>query len=228
MDVVRLAALAVVLGMGHAPRPFAVGETLEYDARIGMLPAGTASISVAREAAVRGQPVFVFTMNGAGGPPGLRTAYAMTSWTGTDPFTSRRFDRRVTLAGRTEEHRFEIVPDSLRYREAGAGQDWVTPAAPLDELALLYYLRTLPLRPGDARALRGYFRNGYNPVMLTVTGREMVTLGNGSSVPCLALRLTAAGTTSRVWLTDDARRLPARLDLPLSYGRVTLLLRQPG
>ena len=228
MGIVRLAALAAVLAMGHASWPFAVGETLEYDARIGMLSAGTASIRVAREDAVRGRPVFVFTMSGAGGPPGLRTAYAMTSWTGLDPFTSRRFDRRVTLAGRTEEHRFEIVPDSLRYRETGSGRDWVAPAAPLDELALIYYLRILPLQPGDVRALRGYFRNGYNPVMLTVTGREMVTLGNGTSVPCLALRLTSAGTTSRVWLTDDARRLPARLDLPLSYGRVTLLLRQPG
>jgi len=228
MGVGRLAALALVLGMGHASWPFTIGETLEYDARIGMLSAGSASISVAREDAVRGRPVFVFTMHGSGGPPGLRTSYAMTSWTGTEPFTSRRFDRRVTLAGRTEEHHFEIVPDSLRYREAGGGQDWVTPAAPLDELGLLYYLRTLPLRPGDVRALRGYFRNGYNPVMLTVTGREMVTLGNGSSVECLVLRVTSAGTTSRVWLTDDARRLPARLDLPLSYGRVSLVLRQPG
>ena len=48
MGVVRLAVLALVLGMGRAPWPFAVGETLEYDARIGMLSAGTASISVAR------------------------------------------------------------------------------------------------------------------------------------------------------------------------------------
>lgn len=211
-----------------APPPFTVGETLEYDARIGLVPAGSATTSVVRMAAVRGQPVYVFSMHGAGGPPGLRSSYAMTSWTGVEPFVSRRFDRSVTLAGRTEQHEYEIVPDSLRYRETGAGaepRDWVAPATPLDELAFLYYLRTLPLAPGDARVLRGYFRNGYNPVTVTVTGRENVTLGNGRAVACLALRITAAGTVSRVWLTDDPRRLPAQLELPLTIGRARLVLR---
>lgn len=225
MGVLRLLAALILLGAREVALPFAVGETLEYDARIGIVPAGSATTRVARTDVVRGRPVYVFTMTGRGGPAGLGTSYAMTSWTGQDPFTSRRFDRRVVLAGRAEEHHFEIVPDSLRYREIG-GRDWVTPAAPLDELALLYYLRTLPLRPGERRALQGYFRNGYNPVVVSVGGRESVTLGSGQTVSCLPLTVTAAGTTSRVWLTDDGRRLPAQLDLPLSFGRVRLVLRQ--
>jgi hypothetical protein len=227
MGMVHWLAALVLLWAGQATLPFPVGETLEYDARIGMLPAGSASTRVVRTDVVRGRPVYVFTMSGSGGPPGLGTTYAMTSWTGAAPFTSRRFDRRVTLAGRTEEHHYEIVPDSLRYREIGSGRDWITPAAPLDELALLYSLRVLALRPGETRALRGYFRNGYNPVLVSATGRESVTLGNGHLVPCVALTITAAGTTIRVWLTDDAQRLPAQLDLPLSFGRVRLVLRRP-
>lgn len=225
MGMVRLLAALILLGARDAAVPFPVGETLEYDARVGMVPAGSATTSVVRTDVVRGRPVYVFTMSGRGGPAGLGTSYAMTSWTGQDPFTSRRFDRRVVLAGRVDEHHFEIVPDSLRYREIG-GRDWVTPAAPLDELALLYYLRTLPFRPGERRALRGYFRNGYNPVVVSVGSRESVVLGNGQTVSCLALSITTAGTTSRVWLTDDARRLPAQLDLPLSFGRVRLVLRR--
>ena len=227
MGMVWLLAALVVFGARDAAVPFAVGETLEYDARLGMVPAGSATTRVARTDVVRGRPVYVFTMTGRGGPVGLGTSYAMTSWTGQDPFTSRRFDRRVVLAGRAEEHHFEIVPDSLRYREIG-GRDWVTPAAPLDELAMLYYLRTLPLSPGGRRVLRGYFRNGYNPVVLSVGGRESVVLGNGRTVSCLALSITSAGTTSRVWLTDDARRLPAQLELPLNFGRVRLVLREPS
>jgi hypothetical protein len=227
MGMVRLLAALALFGAREAAVPFPVGETLEYDARLGIMPAGSATTRVVRTDVVRGRPVYVFSMTGHGGPAGLGTSYAMTSWTGEAPFTSRRFDRRVVLAGRADEHHFEIVPDSLRYREIGGGRDWVTPAAPLDELALLYYLRTLPLRPGDRQALRGYFRNGYNPVVVSAGGRESVTLGNGQTVACLALTITAAGTTSRVWLTDDARRLPAQLELPLSFGRVRLVLRRP-
>lgn len=225
-EFMLIAAAAMLLGTAPAAAPpFSVGETLSYDAKVGMFSAGSATTKVERLDTDRGQRVYVFAMTGAGGPPGLRADYAMTSWTGVDPFTSRRFDRRVTLAGRTEAHQFQIVPDSLRYREIGGSQDFVAPSAPLDELAMLYYLRTLPLSPGDVRSLRGYFRNGYNPITVRALGVESVALGRGTTVPCMHVRIAAAGTTSDVWLTNDAKKLPAQLDLVTSFGRVRLVLR---
>jgi uncharacterized protein DUF3108 len=222
----RIAATAVLLGAAPAaPRPFSVGETLTYDAKLGLFPAGSARTTVERLDTDRGARVYVFGMTGAGGPPGLRAEYAMTSWTGVDPFTSRRFDRRVTLAGRTEEHHFQIVPDSQRYRELGGAEDWVAPSAPLDELALLYYLRTIDLSPGESRSLRGYFRNGYNPLTVRAVAVEPILLGRGTTVSCAHLRITAVGTTSDVWLTEDARKLPAQLELATTFGRVRLVLR---
>jgi hypothetical protein len=148
----------------------------------------------------------------------------MTSWVGGDRFTSRRFHRRTEFRGRVTDERFVIVPDSGLYRAEGAAGAWVTPAQPLDELALLYYLRTLRLTPGSSHTLRGYFRNGYNPVRVRVTGREMVELGSGEEVACLALTVSAAGLTSEVWLTDDAARVPAQLRVPTVLGRVRLVL----
>ena len=46
----------------------------------------------------------------------------------------------------------------------------------------------------------------------------------GKSASCLAVQVTARGTTMRVWLTDDTRRLPAQLEIPLPFGSVTLPL----
>lgn len=224
---VAILATTMLISRHSAPYPFAVGETLQYDARVGPLQAGTATSRVTRTGMERGHPVYVLTMSGAGGPPGFRSEYAMTSWVGVDRFVSRRFHRRMSVSGRVDDRRFEIVPDSLRYREEGSSQAWVAPANPLDELALLYYLRTLTFEVGQARALRGYFKSGYNPVTVRATGRERVTLGNGTTLPSIALRVTAAGSTIDVWLSDDARRLPVQLDLPLSFGRVRLLLRAP-
>lgn len=204
--------------------PFAVGETLRYEAFLGSLRAGTATLSVARTETDRGARVFVLTMDGGSRSRMLAARYAMTSWVGADRFTSRRFHRRADVAGRVTDERFRIVPDSLRYRLEGSRQDWVTPPEPLDELALLYRLRSLPLRAGASFALRGYFKNGYNPLRVTVTGREPVRLASGESVDCFALRITAAGAMSRVWITDDARRLPAQVELGLPVGRVRVVL----
>jgi hypothetical protein len=61
-------------------------------------------------------------------------------------------------------------------------------------------------------------------VRVRVVGRERVQLADGATVSTLALQVTAAGAMSEVWLTDDARRLPAQLRVPLPIGRVTLTL----
>ena len=49
-------------------------------------------------------------------------------------------------------------------------------------------------------------------------------LYDGSSAPCLVLDVSTRGTTMRVRLTDDARRLPVQLELPMSFGTVSLEL----
>jgi Protein of unknown function (DUF3108) len=222
-SVFLLIGYASLLARLAAPYPFAVGETLRYDAKLGYFPVGTATAKVSRLAQERGEKAFVFAMTGAGGPPGYRVQFDLTSWVDSNEFNSLRFHRRLLQAGKVEEHEYVIVPDSARYREAGVPGDWVSPTEPLDELAFLYYLRTAPLKVGKSYSFARYFKTGYNPIQVTVTGRESVPLPNGTA-PCLAVEVATHGTSMRVWLTDDARRLPAQLELPLPFGVVTLQL----
>jgi hypothetical protein len=77
---------------------------------------------------------------------------------------------------------------------------------------------------GQDYSVARYFKTGYNPIQVSVTGRESIAMPGGTSTPCLALRVTARGTTMRLWLTDDKRRLPAQLEIPLPFGSVTLTL----
>jgi hypothetical protein len=215
------AALLARLGGGY---PFAVGETLRYDAKLGYFPVGEASMSVTRMARERGTDSFVFTAGGQGGPPGWRVKYDMTSWVGSARFNSLRFHRRLEQGGKVEEHGYVIVPDSARYREEGVEGDWAAPANPLDELAFLYYLRAAPLTVGRTYSLARYFKTGYNPIQVKVSGRESIPMPDGAATSCLLLQVSTRGTTMRVWLTDDNRRLPAQLEIPLPFGTVTFSL----
>jgi hypothetical protein len=204
--------------------PFAVGETLQYDAKLGYFSVGTASVSVSRMVRERGAEAFEFSMAGQGGPPGWRVRYDLTSRVGAARFQSLRFRRRLEQGGKVEEHGYVIIPDSARYREEGVPGDWVAPSDPLDELAFLYYLRAAPLEVGRSYSLKRYFKTGYNPVNVYVAGRESIDLPGGTSAPCLAVQVTSRGAIMRVWFTDDKRRLPAQLELPLPFGSVTLVL----
>ena len=228
MPVTTLLAHAALLAQLAAPYPFAVGETLTYDATLGVFPVGTATATVSGQTRERGKDALVFGLIGQGGPPGIRLRYELTSWVGTARFASLRFHRKVVQGNSVEEERFQIVPDSSRYRMEGGAQDWVTPRDPLDELAFLYYLRTMPLEAGRSYTVGRYFRTGYNPVQVRVTGREQRLLFDGRTVPCLAVTVTARGSTMGVVFTDDDRRLPVELDLPLPYGSVTLELTGTG
>jgi hypothetical protein len=163
-------------------------------------------------------------MAGQGGPTGWRVSYDLTSRVDTARFRSLRFHRRLVQAGKVDEHSYIIIPDSARYREEGVPGDWLAPAEPLDELAFLYYLRAAPLKVGKTYSLQRYFKTGYNPIQVRVTGREAVAMADGSSAPCLAVEVSSRGETMRVWFTDDTRRLPAQLEIPLPFGSVTLSL----
>ena len=224
--IVRAALLARLAGPAPAPvapYPFAVGETLSYDAKLGYFPIGSATASVGR-AREQGADAFVFAFAGAGGPPGVRVQYELTSWTRSTRFASLRFHRKMVQGNSVEEQRYQIVPDSSRYRLEGGGQDWVAPRDALDELAFMYYLRTAPLESGRSYTVSRYFRSGYNPIQVRVVGRESVTLYDNSSVPCFVLDISTRGTTMRMRLSDDARRLPVQLELPMSFGTVSLEL----
>jgi hypothetical protein len=218
-----LARLASPAPAPAAPYPFTAGETLSFDAKLGYFPIGsaTATVGLARE---QGADAFVFAFTGAGGPPGIRIQYDLTSWTRSARFASLRFHRKLVQGNSVEEQRYQIVPDSSRYRLEGGAQDWVAPRDALDELAFMYYLRTAPLESGRTYTISRYFRTGYNPIMVRVVGRESVTLYDNSSVPCFVLDVTSRGTTMRVHLTDDARRLPVQLELPMNFGTVSLEL----
>lgn len=210
--------------LAAAPLPFAPGEVLQYDAKLGMLPIGTATVTVKPMAQERGAQAFVFSATGEGRPLGLRVGAELTSWVRARGFNSLRFHRRVFQGGSVDETQFQIIPDSARYREDGNPQDWVAPRDPLDELAFLYYLRTLPLKVGATYEIPRYFKTGYNPVQVRVTGHGTRDLPGGRTAQVLDVEISSRTLRMGVKLTDDARRLPVEMDLPLPFGRVTLEL----
>ena len=220
-----LALLALPSSPGAAPGyPFAVGERLQYEATVGMVPVGSASIVVNPMATEQGRQAFVFAASGEARPLGLRFGAELTSYVGVQPFNSLRFHRKLIQGTTVNDVQFQIVPDSSRYRQVGDPRDWVAASNPLDELAFLYYLRTARLQVGASYSISRYFQTGYNPVQDRVTGRETRTLPDGKSTPVLTLEVTSRGNLVTLALTDDARRLPVEIDLPLPFGRVTLAL----
>ena len=82
----------------------------------------------------------------------------------------------------------------------------------------------MPMKVGKTYQLSRYFKTGYNPIQVTGRVARFDPPAEWGERTGAVVEVTARGTTVGVRFTDDARRLPVQLDLPLPYGSVTLEL----
>jgi hypothetical protein len=217
----------------RAPYPVGVGEVFEYSAKSGFITLGSASMRVARVDTVRGIPAFLFRFHIEGGNRLFRLNDINESWTSVDGLVSLRFHQEMNQNSRQKFRRFEILPDSGYYRQEGVAATPKTPAHPLDDAAIVYFLRAYPgpLEEGKAYAFDNYFKAEKNPLIVRVHRRETMELPDGSKVPCLVLQPTIGESglfsnrsDARIWITDDARRIPVQIRSRLPWLTVTLRL----
>jgi len=220
----------------HPPSyPFAVGETFEYTGKLGMLSLGTASMSVVKLDTIRGVESFVFRFQLQASTFVFKMDDVMHSWAGTADMVSRRFFQDFDEDGKIRRRYYEIFPDSGFFRERERSEQSPTVAEPLDDAAFFYFIRVTPLEVGKTYNFNRYFRRDKNPVTVEVVKRESCDLPNGQKTNCLVLHpvisadqkgMFSPRADARIWLTDDARRIPVQIRSKLNFGTVTLKIRQ--
>jgi uncharacterized protein DUF3108 len=213
--------------------PWAVGETLTYSAKLGMISLGTGTLEVARIDTVRGTESFRFRFRLVGKTIIYSLDDVLESYVGTHDLISRRFVQDFTENDKPKHRRYEIFPDSGYFLEEGHPERKPTPADPLDDAAFFYFVRVTPLEVGKKYVYQRYFRKEKNPVTIEVTKRERLELPDGSTVDCLVLHpvidtkgMFSKRSDTRIWLTDDTRRLPVQIRSKFPFGTITLRLRQ--
>jgi hypothetical protein len=234
-----LMSLVVVLGIqALSPAtpptayPFAVGEKLSYTAKLGMLTLGSGTLEVASVDTVRGVESFRLRFRLKGKTMFYSLDDVLESWIGTTDLNSRRFVQDFLENEKVTKRQYEIFPDSGFYREQGKDTTRETPAEPLDDAAFFYFVRVTPLEVGKKYSYDRYFRKDKNPVTIQVLKREKMELPDGSKVQCLVLHPTidtkglfSRRSDTRIWLTDDARRLPVQIRTKFPFGTITLHLK---
>ena len=223
---------AVVTEASGRTAALVVGEHLEYDVRFGKLRVGRGSMSIRAISDVRGREAWHTVLAISGGIPFFRVDDRLESWIDTRTFTSLRLAQQTRQGRYHRERHIEFFPDRAAMLEHRDGAlEEATVAEPLDEGALLYFVRTLPLNVGDRYSLDRYFKPDRNPVLLDVVRRERVQVPAGT-FETIVIRPTirspgifAESGEAEVWVTDDERRLMVQMKAKLSFGTLSLSLR---
>lgn len=221
---------AVAIDSAARRTPFVPGEDLFYSASFShFLHIGSGEMHLVGHDTVRGQDAWKATLSLHGGVPLLRVNELYMSWFDSTSFTSYRFARRLNEPRYHANHDFQIFPDRRMYRPDNR-PELPSVADPMDDVSLVYFVRTLPLRPGDCYELHRYFRPDANPVVVQVERRERVTVPAGT-FNAVVLHpeiktngIFSHGGNAEIWLSDDSARVLLQLKSKLSFGSINLYL----
>ncbi len=221
--------------------PFRPGETLTYDVSWSdYLTAGSATLTVRDKRASFGSTAYYLVAEGRPTPL-LSKLYAVYYKADSLVDAYTLFPQRGSVFSqengrqRMKETRFDQAKREATFQmrtTTTMTQDQELPGPTHDGLSALTAMRTLPFAPGAASTF-GVSDSGYlYRVSARVTGKETIQSGMGSTaawkvVPAIRdAKGQPVGRGLAVWISDDARRLPVRIQAQLPVGSFVLTLRE--
>jgi len=192
------------------PVPFGIGEKLTYEVKMGAFGVGDGALEVAGVDTVRGRPSYHVTMRLDGSFLFASVHDFFQSWFDVRSLVSRRLHKKIHEVNYKDDREYEIYPEERRWERSDEekGGEMLS-SFPLDDLAFLYFVRTLDLEPGREYRFDRYFKEEGNPVVVRVTGRDTVEVPAGK-FPTVVVRPTfrtegmfREGGEAELHFTDD-------------------------
>ncbi len=250
---VALVALAVLAApaLGVAPAAacpdhpaLVVGEQLDFEILWVGIPAGRATLAVEERLEVAGRPALRLVSTAVSNDI-VDVFYKVRDRAESVIDCTGRYSLRFSLRTREGRRRrerdytFDLIRREATLDEPGqAVRRFPLPEPVQDPLSSLYVVRTLPLEVGRSLSLRAFEGGRLWELEVEVLRRERVAVPAGSFDTIVVKPLLKfEGVFQQkgdvvVWLTDDPRRMPVRMQSKVKIGSVAAELTshriQPG
>ena len=217
-----------------APTPFGPGEHLVYKVKVGIFSVGEGHLTVEAVDSVRGNKTYRAVMGINGSLMGLAVDDVYTTWFDVTTLQSWRYIRDIHEVTYESYRHYEFYPERRKWeREDNDEFGPLGSSIPLDDIAFVYFVRTLPLEVGKSYTLSRYFKDEGNPVVVEVVRRDVRETEAGKFNTIVVKPkvktdgLFAEGGQAELHFTDDERRLLVYMksDIPNFPGSLTLHLK---
>ena len=212
---------------------FGVGEKFVYSVQYGIIKAGEATLEIRNIASIDSTDCYRIISNARTNDVFslvFKVRDRFESYMDTTNLYSLRYEKHIR-EGRFRRDRAV----SFDQREHTATyEDKVVPIAPRtqDVLSALYYVRTLPLKPGQSIAIANHTDGKNYPLVIKVLGEETVTVDAGT-FDCLVVEPILLGPAIftqkgrlTVWLTNDRYKKPVLMKSKVVIGSVAAVLKE--
>ncbi len=202
------------------------GERLDYDVRYGPVALGRLTLETLEPETVSGTECYHF-----GAELELTRSiswlfwaeYRLESWCRTRDMVTLRSYKRTREPNYRAEWTADYDPERSLARYSD-GESLATGETARDLLTTWYYLRAIPLKPGDAVKLAIHVdRRNYQ--LSAVVGQSKLVTTAAGRFDCLAVTPRTSGPVGTVYLSDDSERLPVLIRTRVGGLVVTARLR---
>jgi hypothetical protein len=220
--------------------PFRVGETLEYD--IGWsssLTAGSATVTVKEKKPSYGSTAYYIVAEGR--PTALLSKlYTLYYKADTLLETTTLLPQRGSLYSEEgKRHRLKTTVFNQPAKRASyevqtrtlVKKDLAIPAFTQDALSAIYVLRSIPFKSGEKFNMPVSDNGQIYKVQMQIGAIEAVKTPMGT-INALKIVPVVTGPDKEsprglaLWISDDARRLPLKMEAQLLVGKFTVTLRK--
>lgn len=220
------------------PRPpstvgFEPGERLVFSVQYGLITAGEATLEIDAGVKVRqGRPCYHVVsqaQSNAMFSTFFKVRDRVESFLDTLHLHSVRFEKHLREGNYKKDLLILFDQEAHKAQIDGRRECDVEPHVQ-DVLSALYYVRTVPLEVGKSVYVPNHDNGKNYPLEIKVEGRERVTVDAGT-FDCLILEPVLMGEAVfkqngrvKVWVTDDAIRMPVLLKSKVFVGAIAGVL----
>ena len=213
--------------------PFTVGETLKYDLKVNVIKAGHAKLQVIGEEIVDENQTYHIKYTVKSNRYVDRLFYVrdqVDSWLDKKGLFTHRLIKNI----REGSYRYKLEAKMNYIDSTLTSEDEVfqIDSEIRDPFSLFYYLRSIPLKVGQKLSFKTFDNGQFVDFHIIVHRKENVRVPAGR-FRCLVIEPYRKGKTlfkqkgdMRIWLTDDERRLPVKIETKATFGSMTMLLKR--
>ncbi len=204
------------------PFPIKVGEILTYTVKIAGIAAGKQVTEVGQQTIIDGHDVYRLTSESRTNSvfaKFYRFQDLKESCITTDRLYPVRFTKNLEEPGyqASVEVNFFYEDGVAEYSKNEARKRIKVPTGTQDELSMVYFVRSKDLTVGRTYTFPVLIKDAVEDVVLTAYRREVMKTESLGRVETIALR-TSHGYL--IWLTNDERRLPVRIEAETRVGKL--------
>jgi hypothetical protein len=232
-----LCLLCLIASSAFAGYRYPVGERAVYKIMWGPLSCGTSIISC-DEIELGGQPLIRIRIQAKSNKL-VSTIYPV------DDMVDCFIDPKTSLSVRLEKHTSEggfVCKDILRLNREENTAFWVSQSGNIstnypidaeacDAVSFLYAFRQHDFQKNEARNFRIAVDSALHGITITAKGTDSKKIGNAGEVACRKYiarshrdDLFVRKIPEEIWLTDDDRKILARMDVKVPVGKARIVL----